>query len=156
MERNLSRMADYCRSKDLRLRPHTKSHKIPELAKRQVANGAHGITVAKIGEAEVMLNAGMTDILIAYPIFGRGKAEKLADLAERANITVALDSADVAQAISNEANSKGVRVGVLVELDVGFHRCGVANEDELLILAQRAVALPSLDLKVLFFFLEHF
>ena len=62
MERNLSRMAEYCRGKNLRLRPHTKSHKIPELAKRQLAHAPHGITVAKIGEAEVMLDAGINDI----------------------------------------------------------------------------------------------
>ena len=67
MEQNLSRMADYCREHRLLLRPHTKSHKIPELAKRQIASGATGITVAKLGEAEVMLDACITDILIAYP-----------------------------------------------------------------------------------------
>ena len=156
MERNLSRMADYCRSKNLRLRPHTKSHKVPELAKRQIAHGANGITVAKIGEAEVMLDAGITDILIAYPVVGRGKAEKLADLATRANITVALDSEEVARAISNEANKKNVRVGILVELDVGFGRCGVANEEQLLMLAQKILDLPSLDLEGVMFFPGHF
>jgi D-serine deaminase-like pyridoxal phosphate-dependent protein len=62
MERNLSRMGDYCRKHQLLLRPHTKTHKIPELAQRQIASGATGITVAKIGEAEVMLNAGVDDI----------------------------------------------------------------------------------------------
>ena len=156
MERNLSRMADYCRSKNLRLRPHTKSHKIPELAKRQLAHGARGITVAKIGEAEVMLEAGITDILVAYPVFGRRKAEKLADLAARANIIVALDSSEVARAISKEVNKKNVRVGVLVEVDVGFRRCGLANEDELLILAQKVAELPGLDFKGLMFFPGHF
>ena len=156
MERNLSRMADYCRSKNFRLRPHTKSHKIPELAKQQIAHGARGITVAKIGEAEVMLDAGLTDILIAYPIVGRGKAEKLAELATRANITVSLDSEEAARAISNEAKKKNARVAVLVELDVGFARCGVANEDELLALAQTLVDLPNLDFEGLMFFPGHF
>ena len=78
MERNLSRMSDYCREHQLLLRPHTKTHKIPELAKRQIASGATGITVAKIGEAEVMLAAGITDILIAYPIVGPTKTTRLA------------------------------------------------------------------------------
>jgi D-serine deaminase-like pyridoxal phosphate-dependent protein len=156
MERNLSRMADYCRSKNLRLRPHTKSHKIPELAKHQIGYGARGITVAKIGEAEVMLDAGITDILIAYPIIGRGKAEKLADLATRANITVALDSEEVAREISNEANKRKVRIGVLVELDVGFRRCGLTNEDELLALAQKIAGLPSLEFEGVMFFPGHF
>src|SRR5918992_4422075 len=117
MERNLSRMAEYCRTHNLRLRPHTKSHKVPELAKRQLDHGAHGITVAKIGEAEVMLAAGITDMLIAYPIVGHGKAEKLADVAMRANITVALDSVDAPRAISQEVIKKDAQVGVLVELD---------------------------------------
>src|SRR5688572_2598180 len=82
MEQNLSRMAEYCRSQNIKLRPHTKSHKIPDLAKRQIDSGASGITVAKIGEAEVMLNAGITNILIAYPIVGAEKARRLAGLAE--------------------------------------------------------------------------
>jgi D-serine deaminase-like pyridoxal phosphate-dependent protein len=156
MERNLSRMRDYCRSHNLLLRPHTKSHKIPELAKQQLAYGAHGITVAKIGEAEVMLDAGINDILVAYPICGRGKAEKLSELAERANITVALDSFEVAQEISNEVSKSNARIGVLVELDVGFRRCGVANEQELFNLAQRIGELRGLDFNGLMFFPGHF
>lgn len=156
MERNLSRMAEYCRSKNLRLRPHTKSHKIPELAKRQLDHAAHGITVAKIGEAEVMLDAGITDVLIAYPIVGNSKAEKLAEIATRADITVALDSVDAARAISQEANKRSASVGVLVELDVGFRRCGIANEDELLNVVQRVVDLPGLEFKGLMFFPGHF
>lgn len=156
MERNLSRMADYCRSKSLTLRPHTKSHKIPELAKQQIAHGAHGITVAKIGEAEVMIDAGIDDILIAYPVFGLGKAEKLSELAARANITVALDSFEIAEAISSQLVKSNARVGVLVELDVGFRRCGVANEDELFNLAQSIAELRGLEFKGLMFFPGHF
>lgn len=155
MERNLSRMADYCRDKNLRLRPHTKSHKIPELAKRQLAHAAQGITVAKIGEAEVMLDAGITDILIAYPIIGRGKTEKLAELASRANISVSLDSVEVARAISAEASMRDVRVGVLIELDVGFRRCGITDEDELLTVAQTVADLPGLQFEGLMFFPGH-
>lgn len=156
MERNLSRMAEYCRSKNLRLRPHTKSHKIPELAKRQLDHGAHGITVAKIGEAEVMLDAGITDMLIAYPIVGSAKAEKLVDLATRASITVALDSVDAAQMISQQTRGRNARIGVLVELDVGFRRCGIANEDELLSVVRGIVDLPGLEFKGLMFFPGNF
>jgi len=155
MERNLSRMADYCRDQNLRLRPHTKSHKIPQLAKRQLDHAAQGITVAKIGEAEVMLDAGITDILIAYPIIGRGKTEKLAELATRAKITVSLDSVEVAQAISDEALKKNVRIDVLVELDVGFRRCGITNEDELLTVARSLADLPGVEFKGLMFFPGH-
>lgn len=154
MERNVSRMAEYCRGKNLRLRPHTKSHKIPELAKQQVAHSGQGITVAKIGEAEVMLEAGITDILIAYPIVGRGKAEKLAELATRARITVALDSVEVAREISR-VSEKNVSIGVLVELDVGFRRCGVTNEDAALSVARGVADLPGLEFEGLMFFPGH-
>src|ERR1044072_10038008 len=102
MEQNLSRMADYCRKHQLLLRPHTKSHKIPDLAKRQIASGAIGITVAKLGEAEVMLNAGITDILIAYPIVGDDKTRHLARMAEEAKLTVSIDSEEAALGISAE------------------------------------------------------
>jgi D-serine deaminase-like pyridoxal phosphate-dependent protein len=128
MDRNLSRMAEYCRQHQLLLRPHTKSHKIPELAKRQIESGATGITVAKIGEAEVMVDAGITDILIAYPIVGPDKAKRLAQIAERATIVVSLDSEEAAVSISEAVSRQGTKVGILVELDVGFHRCGLVNE----------------------------
>jgi len=156
IDRNLSRMAEYCRGKNLNLRPHTKTHKIPELAKLQLANGACGITVAKIGEAEVMVEAGVSDILIAYPLIGVGKLERLAKLASEANIAVAVDSEDVARAISHELNSRDLKVGVLVEVDVGFRRCGVATADEVLTIAQRVNELPGLDFKGLMFFPGHF
>src|SRR5215217_3837753 len=144
MDQNLSRMAGYCRDHHLLLRPHTKSHKIPELAKRQLASGATGITVAKLGEAEVMLNAG-TDILIAYPIVGPDKAARLAKIAEEASITVSLDSEEAARSISAAVSKQGVKVGVLAELDVGFERCGVSNEAQLLTLARKITSLPGLE-----------
>ena len=156
MDRNLSRMADYCRKHNLLLRPHTKSHKIPELAKRQLASGATGITVAKLGEAEVMLDAGITDILIAYPIVGKEKAARLATIAERALITVALDSEEAALAISQAVARLGTKIGVLVELDVGFKRCGVGSEEEALRLAKRISSLPGLEFKGMMFFPGHF
>jgi D-serine deaminase-like pyridoxal phosphate-dependent protein len=152
MERNLSRMGEYCRSRNLKLRPHTKSHKIPELAKRQIASGAHGITVAKIGEAEVMLNSGLTNMLIAYPLVGQSKATKLRELAERARVAVSLDSIEAARAISEAVSARDVNVDILVELDVGFRRCGVANENEALNLAQEITELPGVRFTGLMFF----
>lgn len=156
MDQNLSRMADYCRKHQLLLRPHTKTHKIPELAKRQLASGATGITVAKLGEAEVMLDAGITDILIAYPIVGAGKAKRLATIAECATVTVSLDSEEAAAAISEAASRQGSSVGVLVELNVGFDRCGLSSEVEVVMLAKKITALPGLELKGLMFFPGHF
>jgi D-serine deaminase-like pyridoxal phosphate-dependent protein len=156
MERNLSRMADYSRTHNLLLRPHTKSHKIPELAKRQVASGATGITVAKVGEAEVMLAAGIDDILIAYPIVGEVKTTRLAQMAERAKISVALDSEEAAREISAAATKLGTTIGILVEMDVGFRRCGLSNETDLVALAQKISDLPGLEFKGLMFFPGHF
>lgn len=152
MDRNLARLAEYARAHQLRLRPHTKSHKIPELAKRQIASGATGITVAKLGEADVMLAAGITDILIAYPIVGAEKTARLAQMAERAAITVALDSEAAAREISAAAAKHGTKIGLLVEMDVGFNRCGLSNESDLITLARTISDLPAVEFKGLMFF----
>jgi len=156
MDRNLSRVADYCRAHQLFLRPHTKTHKIPELAKRQIASGATGITVAKLGEAEVMLDAGIDDILIAYPIVGTEKTARLARIAEQAKIRVSLDSEYAARAISAAATKQGSTIGVLIEMDVGFERCGLSHESDLVTLAQKITDLPGLEFKGLMFFPGHF
>jgi D-serine deaminase-like pyridoxal phosphate-dependent protein len=156
MDRNLSRMADYVKRRDIKLRPHTKSHKIPELAKLQLAKGATGITVAKLGEAEVMLNAGIEDILVAYPLVGKAKANRLAQLAEHADISVALDSEEAARALSEAATASNIKIGILVELDVGFRRCGLANEKDILTLARKISDLPNLEFLGLMFFPGHF
>jgi len=156
VDQNLARMAAYCREHKLLLRPHTKSHKIPELAQRQIASGATGITVAKLGEAEVMLNAGITDMLIAYPIVGEEKTTRLAHIAEQAKITVSLDSEEAARGISAAAAKQGSTIGVLVEMDVGFGRCGLGNENDLLALAKTITELPGLEFKGLMFFPGHF
>jgi D-serine deaminase-like pyridoxal phosphate-dependent protein len=156
MERNLSRMADYCREHQLLLRPHTKTHKIPELAKRQIANGATGITVAKLGEAEVMLNAGITDMLIAYPIVGPEKTTRLARLAERASLTVSLDSEEVARGLSEATTREGTKIGILIEMDVGFGRCGISHEADVLALARKIADMSGLEFRGLMFFPGHF
>jgi D-serine deaminase-like pyridoxal phosphate-dependent protein len=156
MERNLSRMADYCREHNLRLRPHTKTHKIPELARKQIESGAGGITVAKLDEAEVMIAAGLDDLLIAYPIVGPTKTARLARLAQRATIAVSLDSEEAARGISAAVAERGASVGILVELDAGFGRCGVANESDALKLAQTVASLPGLNFQGLMFFPGHF
>lgn len=156
MERNLSQMADYCRRHNLRLRPHTKTHKIPELARKQIESGASGITVAKLDEAEVMIDAGLTDLLLAYPIVGPLKTRRLAELAQRATIAVSLDSEAAARGISSALAERGGKAGILVELDSGFHRCGVANETQALNLAQAVASLPGLEFQGLMFFPGHF
>src|SRR5271163_1972337 len=97
MDRNLRRVADYCASHNLRLRPHTKTHKSILIGKQQLALGAAGLTVAKVGEAEVMLGAEPRDLLVAYPVVGEVKLRRLAAVASLTRVTVAVDSLFAAQ-----------------------------------------------------------
>jgi D-serine deaminase-like pyridoxal phosphate-dependent protein len=144
LDRNLSKMASYCKDHKLALRPHTKTHKIPEIARLQLQQGAAGITVAKLGEAEVMANAGIEDILIVYPLWGKKKWERLTNLAGRSRITVAVDSLDITAGISEAARAAGVEIGIWCEFDTGFHRCGWPITAEAMKEIERVIALPGL------------
>jgi D-serine deaminase-like pyridoxal phosphate-dependent protein len=144
MEANLQRVAAYAREHGLRLRPHTKTHKIPALGARQVALGAVGLTVAKVGEAQVMIESGTPDLLVAYPVIGRSKLDRLMQVARKANVTVALDSLAAAAQLSGAARAAQVSVGVLVEVDAGMGRVGVAPGD-LTPLARAMGNLPHLE-----------
>jgi len=154
LDRNLRRVADYAGEHGLRLRPHTKTHKSVMLAKRQLELGAAGLTVAKVSEAEVMLGAGATDLLVAFPIVGRGKLARLMEVARRTQVTVALDSLAAAQELSAAAREAKVEVGVLVEFDAGLGRVGVAPS-ELLALAKAIRELPHLKFQGLTFYPGH-
>ena len=103
-----------------------------------------------------MLDAGIDDILIAYPIVGAHKTARLARIAERAKVSVSLDSEDAAREISAAASRQGTKIGVLIEMDVGFGRCGLSNERDLVTLAQKITDLPALEFKGLMFFPGHF
>jgi len=151
MERNLERAASYCRAHDLRLRPHTKTHKIPAIGRLQLARGAAGLTVAKVGEAEVMLETGTPDLLVAYPIVGQRKLERLVEVAKRTRVTVALDSAVAARQLSDAARAGGVNFGILAEVDVGFHRVGVPPS-EVVPLVHSLTRLPRLTFEGLAFY----
>ena len=153
-ERNLKRVADYASEHDLRLRPHTKTHKIPEIGRMQIESGAAGLTVAKVGEAEVMLDSGTPDLLVAYPIIGRSKLERLAQVARRTNVTVALDSLFAARQLSDVARQMQVSFGVLAEVDAGLGRVGVTLE-ELPALIQGIGRLPRLTFEGVNFYPGH-
>lgn len=155
LERNLARVAGYAREHGLRLRPHTKTHKVPAIGKMQLASGAIGLTVAKVGEAEVMLESGAPDLLVNYPVIGRSKLKRLAEVARRARVTVALDSAVAAQQLSDAAIEAGVSFGALVEVDLGLGRVGVTPGKELLDLAQTIERLPGLTLEGFTFYPGH-
>lgn len=145
LERNIRTMAEHCRQLDIPLRSHTKSHKIPEIAHMQLASGAIGICCQKPGEAEVMVAAGIKDILLPYNIVGPVKVERLLRLSRRATITVAVDSLATAQGISAGARKYGGSARVLIELDTGAHRCGVQSPEEALTLARQIAKLPGID-----------
>ncbi|MEP7059239.1 MAG: alanine racemase [Actinomycetota bacterium] len=145
VERNIADMAEVARSNGVRLRPHTKTHKSPFIARMQVAAGAHGITVAKLGEAEVMVDAGFDDVLIAYPLVGRAKLRRLRALMERAAISVSLDAVEVAEGIGAVGTDVGRPIPVLVEVDTGHHRMGLPPGERSAALAQAIAHVPGVE-----------
>jgi len=155
MESNLRRVADYTRQHGLRLRPHTKTHKSPRIGRRQLDLGAAGLTVAKVGEAEVMLDAAPPDMLVAYPVIGRAKLQRLMAVARRARVTVSLDSLFAAQQLSEAAQAARVTIGVLAETDVGLGRVGVSPGADLLGLARGIERLAGLSFEGIAFYPGH-
>jgi len=151
LERNLRRVAEYTREHDLRLRPHTKTHKSTRIGKRQLESGAVGLTVAKVSEAEVMLGAEPADLLVAYPIIGQTKLHRLMEVAKRTHVTVALDSVFAARQISDAARAANVELGILAEVDVGLGRVGVPPAS-LLALAQSIEKLPHVTFEGITFY----
>jgi len=144
-ESNLRKMAAFFRDRKCRLRPHFKNHKCSSLARRQWEAGSIvGFTCAKLGEAEVLADAGFEDLLIANQVVGRRKVERLVRLAQRAQLRVAVDDPEQAAAIAQAAAAAGVVIGVLVEVDIGMGRCGVPPGEPALELARAVAKLPSL------------
>ena len=140
VERNLAHARDYCRRNGLALRPHIKTHKIPELARRQVELGAVGITCQKIGEADDVV--GDEDILDTG--VGRRKLERLAALARRAKLTIVFDSREAAEGVSAALAAAGLSAGAMVECDTGAGRCGVQSPEAAAELAAEISRLPGL------------
>jgi D-serine deaminase-like pyridoxal phosphate-dependent protein len=129
LQRNIDRMAAVARDAHVALRPHVKTHKTPAVGHRQLAAGAAGITVAKVGEAEVFAEAGFTDVLIGYQIVGDAKVRRLTDLAQRIAVTTCVDSIAAAQGLSTEAERQGVVLRLLLDVDTGLHRTGCQPAD---------------------------
>jgi D-serine deaminase-like pyridoxal phosphate-dependent protein len=155
MERNLGRVADYCKAHGLRLRPHTKTHKVPAVGRRQLDSGAVGLTVAKVGEAEVMLGSNTPDLLVAYPVMGRSKLDRLMQVAKKTRVTVAMDNIVLAKQLSDAARDAKVEVGVLAEVDGGLNRVGVSPGPELIELAREMQRLPNLRFEGIDFYPGH-
>jgi D-serine deaminase-like pyridoxal phosphate-dependent protein len=145
MERNIRRMAALCREHGVAWRPHSKAHKSPEIARWQVREGALGVTCAKLGEAEVLAAGGVRDLLIANMIVGRWKLARLAALCRQADPIVAVDDLAQAEPMSAAMTDAGVRVRVLLEVDIGLARVGVAPGAPAVRLAQQVARLPGLN-----------
>jgi D-serine deaminase-like pyridoxal phosphate-dependent protein len=139
LERNIAAMAAAVEDRGMRLRPHAKSHKSPDIARRQIAAGAVGICCQKVGEAEVFVAAGVTDVLITNEIVGAAKLARLALLSRNASLGVLVDDRANVAALAAAMRAAGASIDVLVEVDVGAHRCGVLPGAPALELA-RAIA----------------
>ncbi len=143
-ERNLKRMSDLISKAGVRLRAHAKTHKCAAIAKQQMALGAVGICCQKVSEAEALVDAGVTDVLLSNQVVGDRKIRRLVNLASRARIAVCVDDAGNVDALSAAANCADIELDVLVEIDVGAGRCGVEPGTAALTLAQQVAAAKGL------------
>src|SRR5262249_25594413 len=129
-----------------KIRPHVKTHRTPALALRQLTPNAAGLTCATACEAEDLVQAGAGDVLIANEVGERGKLDRVAALATRAQVCVAVDSADAAAALAGSAQAAGSAVAVLVDLDVGLGRCGTDGPAAATKLGAKVESMPGLRL----------
>ena len=144
VERNIRQFQALCDEAGVGLRPHIKTHKIPALTKAQLEAGAIGIACQKLGEVEVMQQAGAHDIMLTFNIVGRAKLERLLRLARLCDLKTVCDHPAVAEGLSAAFQGSGVTLGVLVECDTGLGRNGVQSPLEAAELAERISKLPGL------------
>ena len=142
-ERNISRMQAFADESGVAMRPHTKTNKSPYWASKQLRAGAIGICCAKVGEAEVMADAGIPEIMIPNQVIGTRKIARLMAVAHQSNTIVAVEAAENVTDLSDAASASGVELGVIVEINVGMDRCGVEPE-EAPALARAVVESPGL------------
>ncbi len=135
--KNAEAMKELLSRSSLSLRPHYKSHKCAAIARLQIENGAIGMTCAKLSEALDLCENGISDILIANQIVGDGKIARLSDLAKRCRLTVCVDNAENASALSRAMTEAGATLHCLVEYEIGMKRCGVTEKEEVLALARQ-------------------
>jgi len=153
-KRNLSKLAAYAKAHNVKLRPHTKTHKSIMMGRLQMELGAIGLTVAKVGEAQVMSQA-CSDILMAYPAADAQRGAALAKLAKQITLRVGIDSTIAADSLAQAARSAGSTIGILVDLDVGLHRTGVQSPADSLALAQFITKQAGLRLDGIMFYPGH-
>lgn len=145
LNRNIQQMADAFGNTNVKVRPHIKTHKCPRIAALQMEAGATGITCAKVSEAEVFAQAGIRDILIANQVTGAMKIDRVTDLAGKCDIKVAVDDPENVNQLNSASVAKNVRVGVLVEVNIGMNRCGVEPGQDTLELSRIVEAASNLD-----------
>ena len=144
LDHNIAAMAAFAAGGPAKLRPHSKTHKCVEIARAQLAAGAVGITCAKVGEAEALADGGIDDIFIANQVIGPIKIARLATLARRCTVAVAVDDAGNVAELAAAAAAAGVALRCYVEVDVGMARCGVPDGAAALALARLVDAAPGL------------
>lgn len=147
-EANVAALHAHAAARGVRVRAHGKAHRCPEISRRQVAAGAVGVCCQKVGEAEGFAEAGIADILVSNEIVDPAKLERLARLARRVRLAVCVDHPGAVAALARACRQAQARIDVLIELDVGQGRCGVATIDEVMALARAvAAAAPALRLR---------
>lgn len=144
-ERNMKRLQDAVNQAGVRLRPHAKSHKCPEIALRQIQLGAVGICCQKVSEAAVFVDAGVSDILITNQVVGEKKVAHALDLATRARIGVLVDHEAQISAFADASKKRQVFIDIYLEIDVGMGRCGVASIERAVAMAQQIDTAPYLN-----------
>src|SRR5262245_35414415 len=146
-DRNIGKMAEFARAAGVRVRPHAKTHKSTAIALRQIALGAVGQCVQKVGEAEVLVRGGVKDVLVSNQVVGERKLRRLAALANEATVALCFDAPEQVDAASRVAKDFGVTPWGLVEIEVGMERCGVAPGRDAASLARRVADAPNLKFK---------
>jgi D-serine deaminase-like pyridoxal phosphate-dependent protein len=146
-DRNIAKMAEFARAAGVRVRPHAKTHKSAAIALRQIAHGAVGQCVQKVGEAEALVRGGVRDVLVSNQVVGERKLRRLAALAQDATIALCFDAPEQVDAASRVARDFGVELGGLVEIEVGMERCGVAPGRDAAALARRIADAPNLKFR---------
>lgn len=145
LESNIASVAETCRKHNVGWRPHSKGHKVPAIAQKEINAGAIGITCAKLGEAEVMASAGITDLLIANLVVGKRKVQRLVELRKIADPIVCIDHIDQARPISDAMREAGLKVRAILEVDIGLARVGVLPGEPSVELAKQIMELPGIE-----------
>ena len=145
LERNIAKMASFVDDAGVSLRPHMKTHKCPIISQKQIAAGAIGVTCQKLGEAEVAASSGISDILTTNQIVGERKVDRLVKFATGTDVKVLVDNRQNVAELDKAAREKGVKLGVLVEVDVGMGRCGVQPGEPTLRLVEFVTHHKALD-----------